>query len=289
MLGITLMAIITTCLAFGLIGGIITFKSPNRIKLVLFLVFLANIPIFFFAYFGFRLPLDEIIRFLIINNDIYGFIKNFYAPITEEASKLLVFLPLYFFRKIDFDQLHWYAFAAGLGFGTGEIWFLASVLALDPYISSLPWYFLSGFLIERLCVCFLHGSFLYGSLYYISRKKYVYGLLYGFGFHLLTNFPIYASYVLNLQENMICIYLLSFWVIIMGGIMFMLTSKLYYGKLRMGYMLMGQAECPECGSIYDRPFFGINLVTTRIERCPHCNHFHRVKHSIKKEDEIALE
>ncbi len=54
-------------------------------------------------------------------------------------------------------------------------------------------------------------------------------------------------------------------------------------------MLMGQAECPECGSIYDRPFFGINLFITRIERCPHCKRFHRVKHSIKKEDEIALE
>ncbi|UCG02646.1 MAG: hypothetical protein JSW11_01380 [Candidatus Heimdallarchaeota archaeon] len=215
------MAIITTCLALGLIGGIVTFKSPNRIKLVLFLLFLANFPIFFFAYFGLRLPLDEIIRSFITNNDIYGLIKNFYAPVTEESSKLLVFLPLYFFRKIDFDHLHWYAFAAGLGFGTGEIWFLASVFAQDPYISSLPWYFLGGFLIERLCVCFLHGSFLYGSLYYIFYKKYAYGLLYGFGFHLLTNFPIYVSYVIDLQENMIWIYLLSFWVVIMVGIIMM--------------------------------------------------------------------
>ncbi len=283
------MAIITTCLALGLIGGIITFKSPNRIKLVLFLLFLANIPIFFFAYFGLRLPLDDIMRSIITNNDIYRFIKNFYAPVTEESSKLLVFLPLCFLRKIDFDQLHWYAFAAGLGFGTGEIWFLASVFAQDPYISSLPWYFLGGFLIERLCVCFLHGSFLYGSIYYIFRKKYVYGLLYGFSFHFLTNFPIYVSYVLNMQENMIWIYLLSFWVVIMLGIMLMLTNKLYYGNLRIGYMLMGQAECPECGSIYDRPFFGIVLVKTRIERCPQCKRFHRIKQSIKQEDEIALE
>ncbi len=283
------MAIVTTCLALGLIGGIITFKSPNRIKLVLFLLFLANIPVFFFAYFGLRLLLDEIMRSFLTNIDIYGFVKNFYAPVTEESSKLVVFLPLCFFRKTDLDQLHWYAFAAGLGFGTGEIWFLASVLAQDPYISTLPWYFLGGFLIERLCVCFLHGSFLYGSLYYIFRKKYVCGLLYGFGFHFLTNFPIYAINVLNLQENMIWIYLLSFWVVIMVGIMLMLTNKLYYGKLRIGYMLMGQAECPECGSIYDRPFFGIVLVKTRIERCPQCKRFHRIKHSIKKEDEIALE
>lgn len=289
MLGITLMAIITTFQALGLIGGIITFKSPNRIKRVLLLLFLVNIPIFFFAYFGLRLPLDEIIRFFVTNNDIYLFIRNFYATVTEEASKLLVFLPLFIYRKIDFDQLHWYAFTAGLGFGTGEIWFLASMLAQDPYISSLPWYNLSGFLIERVCVCFLHGSFLYGSLYFISRKKYVYGLLYGFGFHFLGNFPLYMRYVLNLQENIVVYYLLSLWVVIQVGIMLLTTSKLYYGKLRIGYILMGQAECPECGNIYNRPFFGIVLVKTRIERCPHCKHFHHIKHSIKKEDEIAIE
>ena len=286
MLGITLMAIITTCLALGLFGGIITFKSPNRIKFILFLLFLVNIPVFFFAYFGLRLPLDAIIRYIIPNNDIYGFIKNFYAPVTEEASKLLVFVPLYFFRKIELDQLHWYAFAGGLGFGTGEIWFLALLFAQDPYISSLPWYLLGGFLMERVCVCFLHGSFLYGSLYYFSRKKYVLGLLYGFSFHFLTNFPIYIIYVLSLQENLLWMFLLSFWVVIMVGIMLLLTSKLYYGKLRIGYLLMGQAECPECGSIYDRPFFGINLVTTRIERCPHCKRFHRVNRSIRIEDEV---
>lgn len=285
MLGITLMAIITTCLALGLIGGIITFKSPNRIKIVLFLIFLVNIPIFFFAYFGLRLPLDEIIQSFVTNNDIYLFIKILYAPVTEEASKLLVFLPLFIFRKIDFDQLHWYAFAAGLGFGTGEIWFLASLLAQDPFISSLPWYYLSGFLMERVCVCFLHGSFLYGSIYYISRKKYVPGLLYGFGFHFLGNFPIYVRYVLDLQENVIYNFLLSFWAGTMVGIMLILTCKLYYGKLRIGYMLMGQAQCPECGSIYDRPIFGIVIVRSRFERCPQCKRFHRIKHSIKTEDE----
>ena len=95
MLGITLMAIITTCLALSLIGGIITFKSPSRIRLILFLLFLVNIPLFFFAYYGLRLPLDEIIHNFIINDDIYGFITNFYAPVTEESSKLFLFLPTY--------------------------------------------------------------------------------------------------------------------------------------------------------------------------------------------------
>ena len=285
MLGITLMAIITTCLSLGLIGGILTFKSPNRIKMVLFLLFLANIPIFFFAYYGLRLPLDEIIQSFVTNNDIYLFIKFLYAPVTEEASKLLVFLPLFIFRKIDFDQLHFYAFAAGLGFGTGEIWFLASLLAQDPFISSLPWYYLSGFLMERVCVCFLHGSFLYGSIYFISRRKYVYGLLYGFGFHFLGNFPIYVRYLLNLQENVIYNVLLSFWGGTMVGIMLIPTFKLYYGKLTIPSILrMGQAECPECGSIYNRPIFGIVIVRSRIERCSQCKRFHRIKHSIKKED-----
>ena len=82
MLGITLMAIMTTCLALGLIGGIITFKSPSRIKLVLFLLFLANIPIFFFAYFGLRLPLDEIMRSFITNNDY----RHFYCKILQRSS-----------------------------------------------------------------------------------------------------------------------------------------------------------------------------------------------------------
>lgn len=293
MQGIIIMAIITTFLAVSTIGTVLFIKSPSMIRHKLFLVFLLNIPIFFFAFFVLRLPLDTFMHFLFSNNEmLYDFVKNFYAPLTEESAKLFIVVPLYYFKHIDKENAPFYAFSTGLGFGIGEIWFISFLITQNPEISSLPWYYFGGFLIERLCVCFLHGSFLFVTVYYFVKKKSSIGILFAMGLHFLTNFPIYLGYLLNLQNNYMWSQILFFWtvsmVIVMFIVMLIATSNLLYSKKRVGYMLMGQAKCPECGNIYDRPLFGIVLVTTRIERCPHCKHFHRVRKSISKEEEIDI-
>lgn len=289
MQGIIIMAIITTFLAVAIIGTILFIKSPSMMRHKLFFLVLLNIPIFFFAYYGLRLPLDALMNVLFSNNEmLYNFVKNFYAPLTEESAKLFIFIPVYYYKQLDKDNVHFYAFSTGLGFGIGEIWFLAVLLAQNPEISALPWYYFGGFLTERLCVCVLHGAHMFVTLYYLFKKNSSIGILFAMGLHFLTNFPIYLGYVLELQNNIIWGLLILFWVILMVIVMFIITSKLLYGKVRVGYMLMGQAKCPECSNTYDRPLFGIVLVKTRIERCPHCKHFHRVGKSISKEDELDM-
>lgn len=110
MQGIIIMAIITTFLAFSTIGTVLFIKSPSLIRHKLFLVFLLNIPIFFFAYFVLRLPLDTFMHFLFSNNEmLYDFIKNFYAPLTEESAKLFIIVPLYYFKHIDKENAPFYA------------------------------------------------------------------------------------------------------------------------------------------------------------------------------------
>jgi hypothetical protein len=36
-----------------------------------------------------------------------------------------------------------------------------------------------------------------------------------------------------------------------------------------------QRQCPHCGGSFERTFFGINLLTTRYERCPLCKKWSR--------------
>ena len=81
-----------------------------------------------------------------------------------------------------------------LGFGIGEIWFLAHALIKSPSYPDLPFWMFGGFMIERLAVCFLHGAFLVPPFYALAAgRSFLLGGLAGMVLHFLLNFPIYLA------------------------------------------------------------------------------------------------
>jgi hypothetical protein len=276
--GIYIAAILTTILSAAIIGGSIAWKSRRSDWWWLSLVFLIAIPAFFAAFYGLRMPLDVFLKDLLSRSDeLYQFLKNFYAPLTEESAKLAIALIPFAVHKLRKENLHFVAFSIGLGFGVGEIWFLAYAVAQSSEFSVLPWYLFSGFLFERFQVCFLHGAFVLVALHYLNQQRFR-GIAYAMGLHFLLNFPIYVR-ALNPGDLSQTLWqsILTSWVLGFSLFMLAVTAKVLYGKMRVGYLLLGQATCPECGETYDRPLFGLNMVNRRYERCPYCKHFHWIR------------
>jgi hypothetical protein len=139
MQGISIAALIATLLSVGIIGGVIFSKSKKEDRKLLIVLFL-EYSNFFIAFYWLRLPLDSLMNLLLSDHPrLYEFIKNFYATITEELAKLSLILLLLVYKRIKEENYHLFAFTAGLGFGVGEIWFLANMISNTPQLSSLPW------------------------------------------------------------------------------------------------------------------------------------------------------
>lgn len=114
----------------------------------------------------------------------------FNAPVWEEAIKAspLLLPGLRKFRAGPRDAL-WAGMALGMGFGLGEIVYLASGLAVSPQFSNLPWYGFTGFLGERLVMTFGHG-FMTAQLAAGWQKRgwhILSGYLTAIGLHALIN------------------------------------------------------------------------------------------------------
>lgn len=112
------------------------------------------------------------------------------APIFEEAIKILpMLLPgSHTFLNDAYDALV-AGLALGMGFGLGEVAYLAYGIAQSPAYTSLPWHMFTGFASERLIVTFGHGlltSLAVVGLYYGRRKAFL-GYLTAVGLHALIN------------------------------------------------------------------------------------------------------
>ncbi len=83
-----------------------------------------------------------------------------YAPLTEEPAKWLPLLLPFIRSELRKENAAAFALAVGLGFGVGEICFLANQLGRVPEIAALPFWHLGGFISERALVCLLHGCFI---------------------------------------------------------------------------------------------------------------------------------
>lgn len=82
----------------------------------------------------------------------------FLAPITEEAIKLAPALIAPIRRQIPNARAAlWAGLFLGIGFGLGEIGYLAWRLAGTPVVAGLPFWQFTGFLGERLYVTLGHG------------------------------------------------------------------------------------------------------------------------------------
>lgn len=83
----------------------------------------------------------------------------FISPFTEEAIKLFPVLVTPIKKRLrSYSEAFGVGFALGLGFGIGEIWYIAwSIFEEDTQMASLAFYKFGGFMGERLLVCFIHG------------------------------------------------------------------------------------------------------------------------------------
>lgn len=112
------------------------------------------------------------------------------APVFEEAIKVtpLLLPPV---RRLLTDRAGalWTGLGLGISFGLGEAAYLAYGVAQSPAYLGLPWYAFTGYLSERLVVCFVHGVMtavvvtgLYRGGVYI-----LWGYLGGVALHALAN------------------------------------------------------------------------------------------------------
>jgi hypothetical protein len=276
MLGIHIAAILTSILVLVVYGGVLMRKTEDEQRYFMFLIFMVMIPIFFITFFWVRMPLDFLMRLFITDPDIYMFLTNLYAPVTEELAKLAVIMLPFVWRNISRHNYKMAALAAGLGFGFGELWFVADMVAKNASMNTFAWYMYTGFMAERFLVCGFHAAFTLIALRYLleGRKR---GIFYAMGLHLIANFPIYLAAIdpgiIPLQAWPI---ILTNYLWLYAFAMVAIVSKVVYGKLRIGYMLGGKMICPGCGKGYDRPFWGVNMITKRYEKCPHCSRWHWV-------------
>ncbi len=79
-------------------------------------------------------------------------------PVTEEAIKLAPLLVPWARRGLTGRSgALWTGMALGIGFGLGEAAWIAYGIARSPAYAGYPWYAFTGYLSERLIVCFCHG------------------------------------------------------------------------------------------------------------------------------------
>jgi len=271
-------AIITTVLSLAIIGGYIYKKSQKKDRGLLLLLLLIFIPIYFAAFYLFRIPLDSFIKqFFEGPTTLYLFIAMFYAPLTEETFKLPPFLAPKLKEKVTESNKAVVAFTAGLGFGIGEMWLLAQGITKVPQYAEYPWYLFTGFIGERFFVCFIHGALILIILHYLLQKKWR-GFGYAMLIHWAVNFPILFK-VLNLGnlDEVMWGQLLSIWLAVILVFLIYTSAKIVRPKQNAGRTIFGQAKCPKCGEIYDRPLIaGFNLVFWCYERCGKCKKFNLI-------------
>lgn len=273
-MGILIAAVITTILSVVVVGLLIRRLSSRQDRSVLLLAFFFALPLQPLVFYFIRLPLHELLTGWLGAGALLTAITLLYAPVTEEVAKWLALGVPSIKKSIKPENAIAIAIAVGLGFGVGELWFIAERLARVPQLAALPFYYFNGFLTERLMVCFLHGAFVALFFKHYAEGSSVWpAALFGMAAHYLLNFPIYLSGInlFGLGQQVWGLLLVAH-VAVFTLLMFAFVNWLASGKVRAGFL--GDATCPGCGQVYPRPFFALNLLTKRYERCPHCRKFH---------------
>ncbi|MBI5759532.1 MAG: hypothetical protein HZA46_13520 [Planctomycetales bacterium] len=270
-MGILIVAAFTTVLCLTVIGGFVGWRSPRNEWGLLALLVVFELGMSPLAFYGVRLPLDGLLKGWIADVGTYRFVSTFYAPLTEEPTKLWPLLLPWVWRSLSRENAVRRAMALGLGFGIGEIWFLAEIIHRnDPVTAALPWWQLGGFLNERFMVCVMHGAF---SAVAIRGRWW--GVPAAMTLHFFGNFPIYLRGInafgwgANVWTNIIGLWVVAYFLTMMFILCWMIA-----GNLRIGRLLFGDATCPDCGIVYPCPLFRLNLGIKRLERCPGCKKWH---------------
>ena len=273
--GITIAALITILILLCLVSLVILRGMTRWDRLFAVLSMLLAGAAFFGAYHLLRLPLDHALHGLLSGDPIsYRWIASLYAPLTEEPAKWIVLIPLFAAGRIKRENKGAWAVCLGFGFGIGEIVFLAQSIASNPLAPNLPWYTSSGFMVERLMVCVIHSALFLIAIEAISSRKF-WLILLAPVFHWLLNFPIFLSIQFPFADGgILWSQLLWTWTTLFFiASLILLGSQLFNSTERMASIL-GRAVCPECQTLYVRPWRGINRIGKRYERCPNCMHDH---------------
>lgn len=133
----------------------------------------------------------------------------FLSPVTEEAVKLSPVLAKQVRRMIDRSSALWTGMGLGMGFGIGEIWYLAWGFSMVPGLAGYPFYYFGGFIWERVTVVFIHGVMTAVAVTaFMKRGK---GLLTGYigavFFHAFTNIGAMIYQTRLLDETLASLYL----------------------------------------------------------------------------------
>jgi hypothetical protein len=270
-------AAITSVLSITIIGGLLFYRAPKDERIFLLLLITIMLPMNALAYYFLRIPIDSLLSTIIgRDNQIYHFLRIFYAPLTEEPAKLWPLLVPLIYKHINTNNIVRVAIAIGLGFGIGEAWNVAVLLSKSHAIAGYPWYMFTGYINERLLVCIGHAAFVASALHFIiNRKSVLIGISLGMFLHLIGNSPIYLANIHAFNfDNTTWTIILQIWVLAYLLAMGSILAFMAYGKQWAEKIFRGTMKCPECGSIYRRPIFGVNLIHRRYERCPLCKHWH---------------
>jgi len=272
--GIAIAALITAAFALLLVGaGLRRMTQPgDRGRLAW--GFALALPLQPAAFFLVRMPLHRALVEALGAEGVMHWLPILYAPVTEEAAKWAVLLAL--FRGVRPALALPAALAIGLGFGIGEIAFLAERLARVPAMAALPFWMFGGFLGERLSVCIMHGLFIAPLAFALARGQGVVpAALFGMAAHLALNAPILligaAPFGVPVEVWQVAV---SLWLTVMlvAGLAWAIAAHRRAG----GRSPLGESSCPECGLRYPRPLVAVNLGRWRYERCP-CRKWHRIR------------
>jgi hypothetical protein len=271
MLGIHIAAILTTAVIVMLFW-LKFIKGKQAVdSRSLWLAALITLPLQPLAYYLVRLPLDAWLSAHLDKNGLtYSALKTLYAPVTEETAKLIPLLVPFISREIRPQNFAQYAWAIGMSFAVGEVWFVAVKISEVPRFAALPFYDFAGFFSERLMTCVFHSAFVAITLWKL-RNRTLLGLAAAMAFHWAGNFPIFlmswnaGALEPNTYSFLIQLHLLLL-LLIAGGLL------VWFGQgINIFY---GRRECPECSGQYEPPLLAINLGRKRYERCPHCQRWH---------------
>ena len=268
--GIFIAAAVTTLLSLALIGGVLFLLSPSTERKRLALVVALQLPMCALAFFLVRLPVKQAIEMVVDPAaPAYVVASTLYAPLTEEPAKLWLLLLPWFRRMLTRQSAPRLGIATGLGFGIGEMWFIAGLVAQDPRIAALPWHELGGFINERLMVCFMHGVFTTTVLRAIplGPVRGCLGFIGAVALHFFGNLPISLAAIdaggLGRQKWQLVLVLWVQGFFAATAILFVgyVMSARGWSLMELARRMAGRARCPRCGAEFERSSAGSPCAT----------------------------
>ncbi len=192
-MGIYVAAAAATLLALIAVGLIVRQTTLPRHRLLACAVILALLPLQPLVFYAVRLPVLGALEGASVGNEMLFVARFLAAPLTEEPAKWLILIVAAVRLAVKSGSAPGLAMAAGLGFGIGEIWFLAEQFSRIPEIQAAPAMQFWGFVVERALVCVLHGLFVVPLFYAVAGRLHIgVAALIGVVLHGMTNAPILA-------------------------------------------------------------------------------------------------